>query len=507
MIDLNPPILRPYQEKLIADARAAALSQKPPVRLIVQAETGAGKGKLAAKMICNAIEMGKTALFIARGRLLVSQFEQHMLECGVEPGIIMAGRGIRKSPVQIASKDTFAIRYLRDQAKSADQYGLVIADEIQDTTTGVWKRIIAPQPFVVGFSATPATAKGGGLGDPWKGLICCAPPSQLIADGWIVPSRVFAPYKPDLKGVEKQNGDYVVNQLASKMDRPSLVGDVVRNWLKYGEQRPTLVFAVNIEHAKHIRDKFREAGISARHIDQTTPDNERTDIFAATTAGMNKVITNVMVMSRGVDLPCISCIVLARPTESFVLFRQSLGRGKRPWPGKTDLVVIDHAGACYRHSMPDDDVEWKLGGGNVQEERDKARKEGRIPEATCCPKCFCMFVSKPACPNCGHVCVKKPTRSVQTHQGLLVPVGEIPASVKLEERIRYWKKCLFVMAHKRRTFSAARSMYFGHYKEWPAQSFPMMPPPESWNKPIAAVYPGMDPDKMKDKRGAANAVS
>ena len=34
-----------------------------------------------------------------------------------------------------------------------------------------------------------------------------------------------------------QAGDYVKSQLAERMDRPKLVGDIVTHWHKYGERR------------------------------------------------------------------------------------------------------------------------------------------------------------------------------------------------------------------------------------------------------------------------------
>lgn len=501
---IAPPTLRPYQLDLINKARNALATQQGDRRLIIQAETGSGKSLLASTMICNAVQMGKSALFIARGRLLVTQFAKHLRECNVKAGILMAGHGWTDLPVQIASKDTLASRYLRNQWIGMRSFDLCIVDECHDGGAE-WRELIAKFRLVVGMTATPALPNGNSMGLPWKGLVCCAPPSALIQQGYIVPTRVFAPYVPDLKGIRKdsETGDYVIKQLSERMDRPSLIGDVVQNWKKYGDNRPTLVFAVNIDHAKHIRDRFLAEGIPALHIDQETPDDQRQSTFQATIDGKNKVITNVAVMSRGVDLPCISCIVLARPTRSFVLYRQTIGRGKRPWPGKNDLIVIDHAGACYSHGMPDDDIPWGLAeGGNIHEKLQKDRSEGRVPEPMTCPKCFAMFVNRQACPNCGHVMAKRQTRQAKASNGLLVPVTEMNEAAKFEEKQRFWKTCLFVMARKNRNFIAARAMYRSKYKEWPDAGFKPMPAKECWESRIIDVYPGMDPQAMKAKREA-----
>lgn len=495
---VTPPISRPYQIKLLDKAREACLKQVMPVRLIVQGETGSGKSILGATLICNAYAKGKSALFIARGRTLVHQFAKVLRACHLPVGVMMAGtsRGIIDSPIQVASKDTLTARYIDKPTMGLRDFGLVIVDECHDTSTSLYLKLIARFPFVIGLTATPALANGDGMGSPWKGLVCCEPSSVLIRDGWLAPTKVFAPYVPDLKGVKKSGGDWVQNQLAEKMDRASLIGDIVTNWKKFALGRPTLVFAVNIQHAKHIRDSFLAEGIATKHIDQETPDEEREAIFRETTEGRNTVITNVAVMNRGVDLPCLACAVLARPTESFILFRQALGRIKRPFagndflPAKEDAIVIDHAGAVFRHGMPDDDIEWKLGTGeNVQKKRDKEREDGDLPEPTFCPECSALFSGTDTCPNCGFQCVKmNKAKKVKMGHGLLVPVTELTDASQREVQQRFWVKCLFVMGAKGRNFVAARCMFKDRFKEWPSSQTPM-PEQANWGRQVKEVYP------------------
>jgi hypothetical protein len=61
----------------------------------------------------------------------------------------------------------------------------------------------------------------------------------------LVKTRVYAPTDPDLAGVKTQAGDYVETQLADRMDKPKLIGDIVSTWHKYGERRKTVAFAVS----------------------------------------------------------------------------------------------------------------------------------------------------------------------------------------------------------------------------------------------------------------------
>lgn len=47
------------------------------------------------------------------------------------------------------------------------------------------------------------------------------------------------------------------------------------------------------------------------------------------------------IITEGVDIPPVDCVMLARPTRSSVLLQQMLGRGLRLAPGKEYCLVLD----------------------------------------------------------------------------------------------------------------------------------------------------------------------
>ena len=51
------------------------------------------------------------------------------------------------------------------------------------------------------------------------------------------------------------------------MNKETLVADVISTWLERGQHRPTLCFAVDRVHAKHLQTKFEAAGVNAGYID------------------------------------------------------------------------------------------------------------------------------------------------------------------------------------------------------------------------------------------------
>ena len=214
-----------------------------------------------------------------------------------------------------------------------------------------------PDARIIGLTATPCRMDGRGLGNVFQELVQCPDVAELTRMGFLVPAKVFAPVRPNLKGVRVRAGDYVEGDLAQRVNTNKLVGDIAQHWFRLGERRKTVVFAVNVAHSLHIRDEFRKAGVLAEHLDGTTPREHRKRILKELATGKINLISNVGVLGEGWDCPEVSCAILARPTKSLGLFRQMIGRILRPAPGKTDAIVLDHAGGVFAHGLPDDPIQ------------------------------------------------------------------------------------------------------------------------------------------------------
>ena len=100
--------------------------------------------------------------------------------------------------------------------------------------------------------------------------------------------------------------------------------------------------------------------MKAEHVDGATPKDERDEILKRLSRGDLELVTNCMVLTEGWDQPDVACCVLARPTKSIGLYRQMAGRVIRPAPGKTDALILDHAGAVFQHGFVEDPVIWTL---------------------------------------------------------------------------------------------------------------------------------------------------
>jgi superfamily II DNA or RNA helicase len=279
-----------------------------------------------------------------------------------------------------------------------------------------------PDAIVLGLTATPCRADGRGLGNVFQALVECPSVAELTPK-YLVPAKIYAPTRPDLKGVQVERGEYVESQLADRMNTAPLVGDIVSHWHRLGERRRTVVFTVNVAHSVHIRDEFRRSGVLAEHLDGTTPLEERKRILTGLAAGTVDIVCNCAVLMEGWDRPEVSCLVLARPTRSLGLYRQMVGRVLRPADGKSDALILDHSGAVFTHGFPDDEITWALHADRRAENTaHRARgQHSHAPALTTCPECSAVrFEGKP-CPACGWHVVKKP-KPVEVADGEL---GEV----------------------------------------------------------------------------------
>jgi superfamily II DNA or RNA helicase len=398
---MTVPVLRPYQAAAV-EQLVNALTGKA-ARMILVAATGSGKTVIGAEVIR---KLDERTLVLAHRREIVMQTSAKLHALDVDHGILMNGFPSRPGKrVQVASVATLHTRAMRSRKIELPEAGLVVVDECHHATAETWRALIAayPDAAVLGMTATPCRGDGRGLGGIFSALIECPQVQELIDLGHLVPTRCYAPATPDLAGIKVQAGDWVETQLAERMDRPKLVGDIVTHWHRLAEGRRTVVFATGVQHSVHIRDEFAKAGVTAEHLDGSTPKDERDAILARLASGETRACVNCMVLTEGWDMPDIGCIVLARPTRKMGLFRQMIGRGLRPAEDKRDCIVIDHSGAIHRHGFVEEQVTWTLDPERVaattaHETQGGSSFHSRICE---CSQCGALRLGGEACPACG----------------------------------------------------------------------------------------------------------
>lgn len=400
----SAPHLRPYQLDLVSRVGEQVAAGRRRILLVLP--TGGGKTVVAAQLIQESVHSGQRVLFLAHRRELIHQTSQKLHSVGIDHGVILAGHPTRPGErVQVAAIATLHARAVRGSAMELPPADLVLIDEAHHVRARTYQQILNgyPQAVTLGLTATPCRGDGRGLGNAFETLVEGPSVAELIAGGFLVPARVYAPSEPDLTGIRVERGDYIEAQLAERVNTVELVGDIVEHWLRLGEGRRTVVFACGIQHSVHLRNRFREAGVLAEHIDGGTPADERDFILARLADGSVDVLCNAMVLTEGWDSPSVSCLVLARPTKSLGLYRQMVGRVLRPAPGKADCLVLDHSGAVFQHGFVDDEIVWTLREDKRAENKTHAGRSTKqsARALTTCPECSAVRFEGENCSACG----------------------------------------------------------------------------------------------------------
>ena len=416
--------LRPYQTQAIEEIRASIMEGKKKPVLVMP--TGSGKTRTATEIVRLSVDKGKRVLFLAPRRELIYQAEGAFVTAGIDAGIIMAGESPRLyAKVQIASSDTLHARGIRTERIMMPTADLVIVDEAHLSIAKGKTEILNhyADKVIIGLTATPARGDGKGLGAIYDNIVQVTSVSKLTEDAYLVPVRYFAPSELDLSGVKQTKSDYREKDLGDFMDKPSLIGDIVDNWRKIAPDKKTVVFCTNRAHSRHVCEEFLRIGIRAEHLDGETEVEERKQILARVASGETQVLCNVYVATYGLDIPSLECAVLARPTKNITLYLQTCGRVLRICEGKTEAIIIDHAGAIKQHGFVDEDIPWTLEDKDIRELKEQAKKEKKEPKEITCQSCQTVFKARRDCPNCGAEMIP-PSKDIPYHEADLEEVGK-----------------------------------------------------------------------------------
>jgi superfamily II DNA or RNA helicase len=433
----SPPVLRPYQVAAVAELAAAfSAGHRAPVLVL---PTGSGKTVIAAELIRCAVAAGERVLFLAPRRELIAQTSEKLDAIGLAHGVILAGADARAglaAAIHVASVDTLVSRLLRRESLILPAYDLVLVDEAHLSITAVRAQLLATWPAAarIGLTATPTRKDGRALGVLYDAIVEPATTASLTAAGYLAPARYWSWPTPDLRGVRTTAGDYNLADLEVLLNQAPLLADVVATWLQRAADRRTIVYAVSIAHAVALAEAFRREGVAAEHVDAGTPAPVRAATFDRFRCGETQVLTNCFLAAYGFDLPALSCVVLARPTQSLMLYLQMLGRGLRIADGKRDCVVLDHSGAVHRHGFATDARCWTLAGRTALVPSPSRATEPR--QAKECPACHAVWLDGATCPECGYTL--RPTgQMVATLPGDLVELAAAAAVREDENRRRF----------------------------------------------------------------------
>lgn len=393
------------------------------------APTGSGKTVIMAHMI--AQETGRVIL-VVRGRELVRNASTRL---GLDHDIVMSGHKYGSARLSVCSIDTMLAR---NEWPEAD---LVVIDECHQCGNDGYRTLawMYPEARFLSVTATPFISES--LRHIADVIVSTCTMKELIDEGYLVRPCYYAPKTPDLSKVRVQGGEYNQEDIEKEVLKSGIVGSVLESVER--ADGPALLFTHSVRHSRELTSRL---GAICRHIDAATPDAERAEIIRQHKEGKIKVISNVGVLTTGVDLPWLRVIIDAAPTLSIVKNIQKIGRGTRPFSGKTHFDVFDHAGNVHSHGFITDDFIPTIDGQTT-------RQKGKALISTC-KKCFAVYpATVNICPFC-HAEQPSPIgRTMKVEDGRLVPITEEDRRTPLENA--------FIMARKLEYVAKRRGIHPG----------------------------------------------
>jgi type I restriction enzyme R subunit len=263
----------------------------------------------------------------------------------------------------------------------ADFFDVIVIDECHRggaNNESTWRGILEYfSPAVqLGLTATPRrndnTDTYAYFGEP----VFTYSLKEGINDGFLTPFRVKQVtttldeyvYTPDDTVVE---GEIEAGKLYKEADFNKIIEIKQREQQRVeifmgqiDQRQKTLVFCATQDHALAIRDLINQLKTSTdpNYCQRVTAnDGELGNTWLRTFQNNEKTIPTILTtsqkLSTGVDARNVRAIVLLRPVNSMIEFKQIIGRGTRLFDGKDYFTIYDFVKAHHHFSDPEWDGE------------------------------------------------------------------------------------------------------------------------------------------------------
>ena len=253
-----------------------------------------------------------------------------------------------KKDIVFASISTLSkSEYLRDEWFAKDSFDYIVVDEFHHSSSKSYLKVLnyfQPQ-FLLGLTATPDRADNGDIYKLCDYNIAYECDFRVgINNGWLVPFEYYGIYDDtDYSLIPWRSGKYDLEALENALVIEKRVDLVFKKYMEH-RKKSTVGFCASIKHCEVMNQYFRKQGVKSEIIIGETPISKRQEIIRKFKERKVEVIFTVDIFNEGVDIPCIDTLLFLRPTLSYTIFIQQLGRGLRTFEGKESVRVLDFVG-------------------------------------------------------------------------------------------------------------------------------------------------------------------
>lgn len=391
-----------YQKDMLRQIEDAFVTHQS---VMVQMPTGTGKTVLISEVVKREERRVKNPCvwIVVHRRELVEQIKETLER---RLGTSLDAEREKSSVIEV-----FSIQWLtRHYQELEERPSLIVIDEAHHAVAKTYEEVMNAYPNAkkLGVTATPCRLTKRGFTDLFEVLLCSHSIPKFIKEGYLSDFDYISlnPNSEDQKkidGLEKRaaDGDYNIAEMQEVLDCKPSIGRLYQTIKDFAAGKKGIVYAINIEHAEHIAEYYREQGLAAVAISSKTPKEERrrmielfkkgsagdkpycASLSLTTTVGQDEtpkeiqILVNVDLFGEGFDCPDVEFIQLARPTLSLAKYLQMVGRGLRVAKGKECCTLLDNVGLYRLFGLPTTDWDWsamflgrQAGKGDIVREQD-----------------------------------------------------------------------------------------------------------------------------------------
>jgi superfamily II DNA or RNA helicase len=363
------PKLHDYQVEAVNNILDAFTTNN---KVMFQMPTGTGKTEVFCEVIRKTINQKsgpRRVLILVHRRHLVKQINERLSKFGLNSGFIMAGKKHSSEQIQVASIQTIVRRDVISWPHPS-QVALIVIDEAHHATASTYKTIFKHYSSnqsikYLGVTATPCKTDKTGFNDVFEKLIVSYSIKEFIQRRELAGFRHLATRTRSFNSIRIDRGDYAVEALGEYMSEYTIMSELIGTYKEHANNAKCIIFAASVSHSKNIVERFRKEGITAESIDSNTPEDERTNIIEKFKKGKIQILSNYQVFTEGFDCPAIEVVMLARPTKSFPLYLQMIGRAIRKKENNATALILDNACLWKRHGLINREIKWSLSGAET----------------------------------------------------------------------------------------------------------------------------------------------
>lgn len=389
-----------YYQEIAVNNVMDAISRKQD-RVLLTLATGTGKTYIAFQ-ICwkifkahwnvDGTERLPRILFLADRNILSNQalndfgqFDENAM-CRITPESIAKSKGVPKGPSIYFSIFQTMMTSLNGkfvyENYPEEFFDFVIIDECHRGAANDesrWRDILDyfQRAYHLGLTATPKKNENANTYEYFGKPVYVYSLKQGIEDGFLTPYRVRSSssnidnyvYEPD---DDVESGEIDPNKIYTETD--FYHGNIkirerdefrVEEFLKQIDpDEKTIVFGATQAHAAILRDLInqhsRKPNVNyCKRVTSDDGDKGEADLktFQDNEKLLPTILTTSQKLSTGVDAKNVRNIVLMRPVNNIIEFKQIIGRGTRLFDGKYFFTIYDFVGASRNFSDPEWDGE------------------------------------------------------------------------------------------------------------------------------------------------------